>query len=107
MDVVARLPTGLGKSLIFQLLALRAPGGGLVVSPLSALMRNQVTALPPGAAAAAATHGLALAWLLYAAGAVQLLYVAPESVVAHAELLRLDERAARPLRRHLRLQTSH
>ena len=28
------------------------------------------------------------AWLLYAAGAVQLLYVAPESVVAHAELLR-------------------
>jgi len=52
-------------------------------------------------------HGLALAWLLYAAGAVQLLYVAPESVVAHAELLRLDERAARPLRRHLRLQTSH
>lgn len=61
-------------------------------------MRNQVTALPPGAAAAAATHGLYTAWRSPGCST-------PESVVTHAELLRLDERAARPLRRHLHLQT--
>ena len=44
-DVVACLPTGAGKSMLFQLPAVRANGVTVVISPLAALIREQVKTL--------------------------------------------------------------
>src|SRR5215218_9275723 len=44
-DVLAVFPTGAGKSLTYQLAALMLPGTAIVVSPLIALMRDQVVDL--------------------------------------------------------------
>ena len=57
-NVLAIMPTGGGKSLCFQLPALLRPGLTVVLSPLIALMRDQVRALQEaGVAAAALTSG--------------------------------------------------
>ena len=55
-DVVAVLPTGAGKSLCFQLPAILLRGTTVVISPLIALMKDQVDALRGRGIAAAAIH---------------------------------------------------
>ena len=83
-DTLAVLPTGGGKSVCFQLPALLLDGLTLVVSPLLALMKDQVDALVHNGVAAAAINSTvdreAQADILHraASGELRLLYVAPE-----------------------------
>ena len=83
-DLCVVMPTGAGKSLCYQLPVLMKPGYSLVVSPLIALMYDQVTALrkrgiPAAFINSSITFGEQLAAQDAAArGEVKLLYVAPE-----------------------------
>jgi ATP-dependent DNA helicase RecQ len=83
-DLVAVMPTGAGKSLCFQLPALLLQGTTVVVSPLIALMKDQVDALRGRGIRAAALHsGLppqerSAVEAALSAGDLSLLYVAPE-----------------------------
>src|SRR5216117_4322537 len=86
-DVFAVLPTGGGKSLCFQLPALVRPGLTVVVSPLIALMKDQVDALQASGVAAtflnsslAPGEGRARLRGLHN-GEFRLLYVAPERLM--------------------------
>jgi len=85
-DVVAVLPTGGGKSVCYQIPAMLRPGLGLVVSPLIALMTDQVEALKQqGVAAARLDSGVSMddrsaIWTQARAGALDLLYVSPEGL---------------------------
>ena len=86
-DVFALLPTGGGKSLCFQLPALQRPGLTVVVSPLIALMKDQVDQLQAAGVAATflnSTLGAAEARSRLAGlhrGEWRLLYVAPERLM--------------------------
>ena len=93
-DALAVMPTGQGKSLCYQLPATLLPGLTLVVSPLIALMQDQVASLTQRNIAAAAFHsglsererdGVLSALHLQR---LKLLYVAPERV-QHEGFLRL------------------
>ena len=96
-DVLAVLPTGGGKSVCYQVPALIRPGLGLVISPLIALMTDQVEALrQQGVRAARLDSGLSLderTSVLRAArsGELDLLYVSPEGLQSGALLDRLSE----------------
>ncbi|HEV7321969.1 MAG TPA: DNA helicase RecQ [Ensifer sp.] len=86
-DAVVLFPTGAGKSLCFQIPALCRPGLGVVVSPLIALMRDQVEALKQlGVNAAALNSSLTREEAIAVRrqihdGTLDLLYVTPERTV--------------------------
>ena len=81
-DVLTIMPTGAGKSLCYQLPALIRPGTGIVVSPLIALMEDQVQALRAVGVRAATLNSQSAdagqVWRDMADGQLDLLYVSPE-----------------------------
>jgi ATP-dependent DNA helicase RecQ len=87
-DVLAILPTGGGKSLCYQLPALLRPGLTVVISPLIALMRDQVRALrEAGVAAGALTSGnteeeTAAVFEALHDESLKVLYMAPERLAS-------------------------
>jgi ATP-dependent DNA helicase RecQ len=91
------MPTGGGKSLCYQIPALHRPGTAIVVSPLIALMKDQVDSLCANGVAAAyynSTQSAAEARQVLArlhGGELDLLYIAPERLMSDAFLARLDE----------------
>ena len=95
-DVMAILPTGAGKSLCYQLPALVRDGLTLVVSPLIALMKDQVDQMTAAGVQATFLNstldpreaGARLAGL--ASGHYQLLYVAPERLMLQDVLSQLE-----------------
>jgi ATP-dependent DNA helicase RecQ len=98
-DALVLMPTGGGKSLCYQIPAMIRPGTGVVVSPLIALMQDQVDALialgvragflnssqDPGQRAATQSQFLA--------GELDLLYLAPERLRSESTLALLDRGA--------------
>lgn len=86
-DVLVLMPTGGGKSLCYQIPALARPGTGIVISPLIALMQDQVNALHELGVRAGylnSTLSPQEAWQTERAlqtGELDLLYVAPERLL--------------------------
>jgi len=106
-DALVLMPTGGGKSLCFQIPALLRDGCAVVVSPLIALMQDQVAALKEVGIAAeflnSSLDGATAAQVEreFVAGKLKLLYVAPERLLtprfqslleqAHVALFAIDE----------------
>ena len=96
-DTLALMPTGAGKSIIYQLPTLMQEGLCIVVTPLIALMKDQVDRLRNRSIPAVAIHSglsprqidIALDNCVY--GDVKFLYLAPERLASEAFRLRLDK----------------
>lgn len=97
-NALVLLPTGEGKSLCYQIPALMRPGTAIVISPLVALMRDQVVALTKhGVCAAALNSSLPansqrVVERNFARGDYDLLYVSPERLLS-PDFLRLLKKA--------------
>jgi len=96
-DALVLMPTGGGKSLCYQIPALLRPGVGVVVSPLIALMQDQVAALLESGVRAAVLNST-LSWSQaqtverqMRAGELDLVYVAPERLLTDRCLALLDQ----------------
>ena len=93
--VLTVMPTGSGKSLCFQVPGLVMGGLTLVVSPLVALMQDQVAALKLAGVAAASINSAhdrsvnITTWRRVQAGEVRFLYLAPERLMTAAMLAAL------------------
>ena len=96
-DVLAVLPTGGGKSLCYQIPAILRPGVGLVVSPLIALMADQVDALKHAGVRAERLDSTMSyeeridALESAARGELDLIYVSPEGVMGHGLRAKLSQ----------------
>jgi ATP-dependent DNA helicase RecQ len=95
-SAMAVLPTGGGKSMCYQIPSIVRPGLGLVVSPLIALMADQVESLKQsGVAADRIDSGADMdtrqdIWRRIDAGELDLLYISPEGLSQPAMLNRLS-----------------
>jgi ATP-dependent DNA helicase RecQ len=95
-DALVLMPTGGGKSLCYQVPALLRPGAGVVISPLIALMQDQVdalTALGVRAGFLNSTQDLPARRAVesaFLAGELDLLYLAPERLGVDSTLSLLD-----------------
>ena len=95
-DTLALMPTGGGKSLTYQVPAMAVEGLTIVITPLIALMKDQVDALRKRGIAAVVVHSgmdarridMALDNCVY--GDVKLLYISPERLATDTFRLRLD-----------------
>ncbi|MEP1443525.1 MAG: DNA helicase RecQ [Hyphomicrobiales bacterium] len=96
-SVLAIMPTGAGKSLCFQVPALALGGLSVVISPLVALMEDQVSALKLAGVAAEAINSTrdrdtnVATWRRVAAGDISILYLAPERLMTERMLSALSK----------------
>lgn len=96
MSVLAVMPTGAGKSLCFQVPALALGGLSVVVSPLVALMEDQVAALKLAGVEAGAINSArdreenVATWRRAASGELSILYMAPERLMTERMLSALS-----------------
>lgn len=97
-DALVLMPTGGGKSICFQLPAIYLPGTAVVVSPLIALMKDQVGALIANGIPASALNSMmpeeerSQIRQLCIQGKIKLLYISPEGIMSelHWLLQRMD-----------------
>ena len=95
-NVLTIMPTGAGKSMCFQIPALMGNGVTVVISPLVALMEDQVAALKLDGVAAETINSSrdretnVTTWRKVAAGNVRLLYISPERLLTEKMLSALQ-----------------
>ena len=87
-STLAVMPTGAGKSLTYQLPAVMLPGTCVVISPLIALMHDQLRSARANGIRAATLTSADADWRetqdAFRAGELDLLYVAPEREIGRA-----------------------